>query len=112
MPTVVIKDAWAFAEPLAREDVRNEIKSLNKIKTTLSERITPEDYIIYPEIAVGGRVWFTRNDKATYDDTDSMYQGVEFASDVKPHFRVHCRIVMAKIGKRLHTLNLVDEFIT
>ncbi|KAJ2813150.1 hypothetical protein H4S07_000897 [Coemansia furcata] len=112
VPAVVIKDAWAFAERLAHEDVRNEIKLLNKIKTTLSERITPEDDIIYPEIVVGGQVLFTRNGGKTHDNTDSMYRGVEFASDMKPHFRVHRRIVMAQIGKRLHTLNSVDEFIT
>ncbi|KAJ2872008.1 hypothetical protein GGH93_004364 [Coemansia aciculifera] len=112
VPTVVIKDAWAFAERSISKDVRDEVKILNKIRTTLDDHIKPEDDIIYPKIVAGGRVWFKRNGNVIKDDSDTMYQVVKFADKDKPHFHVHRRIVMSQIGQRLHTLESVDEFIT
>ncbi|KAJ2865902.1 hypothetical protein GGH94_001899 [Coemansia aciculifera] len=112
VPTVVIKDAWAFSERSISKDVRDEVKMLNKIRATLDDHIKPEDDIIYPKIVAGGRVWFVHGRSRIEDSTDTLYQEVKFADKDTPHFRVHRRIVMSQIGQRLHTLESVDEFIT
>ncbi|KAJ2075199.1 hypothetical protein GGH13_000785 [Coemansia sp. S155-1] len=51
--TVVIKDAFAFAKPIASEDDRDEAKTPKKIRATF-ERNNP-DSILYAKIVVGGR---------------------------------------------------------
>ncbi|KAJ1916975.1 hypothetical protein LPJ71_001881 [Coemansia sp. S17] len=112
VPTVVIKDAWAFSERSTDEDVRDETKMLKKIRATLGEHIKPKDDIIYPKIVVGGRVSFERDGTSVEDNSDAMYLGIEFADKATLRFRVHRRIVMSQIGQRLHTLESVDEFIT
>ncbi|KAJ2075550.1 hypothetical protein IW146_001416 [Coemansia sp. RSA 922] len=112
VPTVVIKDAWAFAKRSISKDVRDETKMLKKIRATLGQHIKPEDDIIYPEIVVGGRVSFMSGRKRIEDNTKAMYQGSDLADRDPDRFRVHRRIVMSQIGKRLHTLESVDEFLT
>ncbi|KAJ2255355.1 hypothetical protein GGI13_001662 [Coemansia sp. RSA 455] len=112
VPTVVIKDAWAFSERSIDEDVRDETKMLKKIRATLGEHIKPDDDIIYPKIVVGGRVSFERDGTSVEDNSDAMYQGSNLADNATLRFRVHRRIVMSQIGQRLHTLESVDEFIT
>ncbi|KAJ1910776.1 hypothetical protein LPJ71_003103, partial [Coemansia sp. S17] len=112
VPSVVIKDAWAFSERSTDEDVRDETKMLKKIRATLGEHIKPEDDIIYPKIVVGGRVSFVLDRTRIEDNSDTMYLGIEFADKATLRFRVHRRIVMSQIGQRLHTLESVDEFIT
>ncbi|KAJ2252240.1 hypothetical protein GGI13_003398 [Coemansia sp. RSA 455] len=112
VPTVVIKDAWAFSERSTDEDIHDETKMLKKIRATLGEHIKPEDDIIYPEIVVGGRVSFVLDRTRIEDNSDTIYLGIEFADKATLRFRVHRRIVMSQIGQRLHTLESVDEFIT
>ncbi|KAJ2065051.1 hypothetical protein GGI17_000652, partial [Coemansia sp. S146] len=111
VPTVVIKDAWAFAECSISKDTRDETKMLKKIRATLDEHISPDDDIIYPKIVVGGRVSFVHG-RTIEDNTNTMYQWSDLAGKDSDHFRVHRRIVMLQIGQRLHTLESVDEFIT
>ncbi|KAJ2078157.1 hypothetical protein GGI16_007978, partial [Coemansia sp. S142-1] len=112
VPMMVIKDAWVFAKPSTREDVRDKTKMLKKIRAMLGEHIKPEDNIIYPEIVVGGRVSFVLDHARIEDNTKVMYQGSDLADKAMLCFRVHCCIIMSQIGQRLHTLELVDEFIT
>ncbi|KAJ2689047.1 hypothetical protein IWW39_001769 [Coemansia spiralis] len=73
IPEVVIKDSWAFANPDAAADTRDEAKTLKRIKSGLSERMDCDDIII-PEIIVGGRVRFELNGKWVEDNTATMYQ--------------------------------------
>ncbi|KAJ2335939.1 hypothetical protein GGI00_001100 [Coemansia sp. RSA 2681] len=110
-PTVVIKDAWAFAERSISKDARDEIKSLNKIKDKLAAR-KDELEIIIPEIAVGGRVWFEFGGKHIEDNTNSVYGLVLKKAKKDIPFRAHRRIVMSPIGKPLHTVESADEFAT
>ncbi|KAJ2055055.1 hypothetical protein GGI17_006750 [Coemansia sp. S146] len=110
--TVVIKDAWAFAERSISKDTRDETKMLKKIRATLDEHINPDDDIIYPKIVAGGRVSFMHGRTRIENNTNTMYQGSDLAGKDSDHFRVHRRIVMSQIGQRLHTLKSVDEFIT
>ncbi|KAJ2040220.1 hypothetical protein H4S03_001175 [Coemansia sp. S3946] len=73
--TVVIKDAFAFAKPIASEDDRDEVKTLKKIRATF-ERGNPGS-IIYAKIVVGGRVRFKRGGRIVEDTTSTMYPGVD-----------------------------------
>ncbi|KAJ2681265.1 hypothetical protein IWW39_006387, partial [Coemansia spiralis] len=111
-PNVVIKDAWAFAERSADEDICDEVKLLKKIRDVLSTSLSPKDNVTYPEIVVGGRVRFEQGDIDIKDNTDMMYQGVEFAGDDLPRFRVHRRIVLSQIGERIHSVKSVDKLVT
>ncbi|KAJ2485163.1 hypothetical protein IWW37_006018 [Coemansia sp. RSA 2050] len=111
-PKVVIKDAWAFAERLIDKDFRDEVKILRKIRDVLSVSLGAEDNVIYPEIVVGGRVWLSRGDVDIEDSTDTVYQGVKFADNSLPRFRVHRRIVLSQIGERLHSVGSVNELVT
>ncbi|KAJ2117777.1 hypothetical protein IW146_000476 [Coemansia sp. RSA 922] len=72
--TVVIKDAFAFAKPIASEDDRDEAKTPKKIRATF-ERNNP-DSILYAKIVVGGRVRFKRGGETIDDTTSTMYAGV------------------------------------
>ncbi|KAJ2061201.1 hypothetical protein GGI17_003236 [Coemansia sp. S146] len=108
IPTVVIKDSWAFSKRNASEDTRDEVRSLIKIKKGLIEKAAELDIII-PEIVAGGRVSFLRNDDWLEDNTDTVY-GPGKADG--PSFRTHRRIVMHPIGKPLHSTKSVAEFVT
>ncbi|KAJ2580695.1 hypothetical protein GGH95_002451, partial [Coemansia sp. RSA 1836] len=110
-PTVVIKDAWAFAEHSISTDTRDEIKSLNKIKDKLAAKKDELDIII-PEVKMGGRVWFDLSGEYTEDNTTSMYTGIVEKAKESPRFRAHRRIVMSPIGKPLHTVESAEEFVT
>ncbi|KAJ2019312.1 hypothetical protein GGI14_001686 [Coemansia sp. S680] len=73
--TVVIKDAFAFAKPIASEDDRDAVKTLKKIRATF-ERDNPGS-IIYAKIVVGGRVRFKRGSRIVEDTISTMYTGVD-----------------------------------
>ncbi|KAJ2031537.1 hypothetical protein H4S03_006582 [Coemansia sp. S3946] len=110
---VVIKDAFAFAKPIASEDDRDEVKTLKKIRATF-ERNNPNS-IIYAKIVVGGRVKFKRGGRIVEDTTSTMYPGVngellaKVSSDLL--FRAHRRIVMDTIGEPLRTAKTAKEFV-
>ncbi|KAJ2353393.1 hypothetical protein GGH92_000682, partial [Coemansia sp. RSA 2673] len=89
--TVVIKDAFAFAKPIASEDDRDEAKTPKKIRATF-ERNNP-DSILYAKIVVGGRVRFKRGGETIDDTTSTM------------------RIVMESIGEPLRTVKTAKEFV-
>ncbi|KAJ2833291.1 hypothetical protein GGI24_000903 [Coemansia furcata] len=112
--TVIIKDAFAIAKPQAREDDRDEVKTLKKIRDTF-EGNNPGD-IIYPKIVVGGRVRFEKGGQIVEDTTVTMYEGVDDRLlDIVtsgPLFRAHRRIVLESIGEPLRTAKTVKEFIT
>ncbi|KAJ2037483.1 hypothetical protein H4S04_007259 [Coemansia sp. S16] len=111
--TVVIKDAFAFAKPIASDDDRDEVKTLKKIRSTF-ERNNP-DSILYAKIVVGGRVRFKRGSRIVEDTTSTMYAGVDgellakVSSDLL--FRAHRRIVMDTIGEPLRTVKTAKEFV-
>ncbi|KAJ2258437.1 hypothetical protein GGI13_000610 [Coemansia sp. RSA 455] len=139
IPTVVIKDSWAFSKRNASDDACNEVSFLNKLKVGLSAQAAAKD-IIFPKIEVGGRVLFQRNGKWVEDNTDTMYGQGKFAedntntvhgpdkladdntdnvnglgeahSDDDPLFRAHRRIVMSPIGESLRSTKSVAEFVT
>ncbi|KAJ2871711.1 hypothetical protein GGH93_004605 [Coemansia aciculifera] len=108
IPTVVIKDTWAFSKRNAADDARDEVRSLIKIKEGLFEKAAELDIII-PEIVASGRVSFLRNDDWVEDNTDTVY-GLGKADD--PSFRAHRRIVMSPIGEPLRSTKSVAEFVT
>ncbi|KAJ2886673.1 hypothetical protein H4R27_000462 [Coemansia aciculifera] len=111
--TVVIKDAFAFAKPIASEDDRDEVKTLKKIREAFYDN-NPDD-IFYPEIVVGGRVKFKRGGQLVEDTTSTIYEGVNskllaiVSSDSL--FRAHRRIVMKSIGEPLRTIKTAKEFV-
>ncbi|KAJ2116762.1 hypothetical protein IW146_001274 [Coemansia sp. RSA 922] len=125
IPTVVIKDSWAFSKRNASDDACDEVRSLNKIKEGLSAQAAAKD-IIFPKIEAGGRVSFQRNGEWVEDTTDTMYgkdklaenntdtvNGLDEArSDDDPLFRAHRRIVMSPIGESLCSTKSVTEFVT
>ncbi|KAJ2040520.1 hypothetical protein IW146_000139 [Coemansia sp. RSA 922] len=139
IPTVVIKDSWAFSKRNASDDACDEVRSLNKIKEGLSAQAAAKD-IIFPKIEAGGRVSFQRNGEWVEDNTDMMYgQGKlvednadttnelsklaennadnvnelgKAPSDDGPLFRAHRRIVMSPIGEPLCSTKSVAEFVT
>ncbi|KAJ2748692.1 hypothetical protein GGI19_006005 [Coemansia pectinata] len=111
--TVVIKDAFAFAKPIASEDDRDEVKTLKKIREAFYDN-NPDD-IFYPKIVVGGRVKFKRGSQLVEDTTSTIYEGVNskllaiVSSDSL--FRAHRRIVMKSIGEPLRTIKTAKEFV-
>ncbi|KAJ2057868.1 hypothetical protein GGI17_005406 [Coemansia sp. S146] len=107
-PAVVIKDSWAFSKHNADDDARDEVRSFDKVKKGLLEKAAELDIII-PEIVVGGRVSFQRNEEWVEDNTDTVY-GVGEADDLS--FRAHRRIVMRPIGEPLRSTKSVAEFVT
>ncbi|KAJ2869977.1 hypothetical protein GGH93_005922 [Coemansia aciculifera] len=111
--TVVIKDAFAFAKPIASEDDRDEVKTLKKIRETFHDN-NPDD-ILYPKIVVGGRVKFKRGGQFVKDNTSTIYEGVskELLAIVSSDslFRAHRRIVMESIGEPLRTVKTAKEFV-
>ncbi|KAJ2114089.1 hypothetical protein IW146_003362 [Coemansia sp. RSA 922] len=125
VPTVVIKDSWAFSKRNASDYACDEVRSLNRIKEGLSAQAVAKD-IIFPKTETGGRVSFQRNGKWVEDNTDTMYgQGKlaeddadtvhglgEARSDDDPLFRAHRRIVMSPIGESLCSTKSVAEFVT
>ncbi|KAJ2833377.1 hypothetical protein GGI24_000872 [Coemansia furcata] len=112
--TVIIKDSFAIAKPQAREDDRDEVRTLKKIRDTF-EGNNPHD-IIYPKIVVGGRVRFEKGDRIVEDTTVTMYESVDdrLLDMVTggPLFRTHRRIVLESIGEPLRTAKTVKEFVT
>ncbi|KAJ2075638.1 hypothetical protein GGH13_000474, partial [Coemansia sp. S155-1] len=125
VPTVVIKDSWAFSKRNASDYACDEVRSLNRIKEGLSAQAVAKD-IIFPKTETGGRVSFQRNGKWVEDNTDTMYgQGKlaeddadtvhglgEARSDDDPLFRAHRRIVMSPIGESLCSTKSVAKFVT
>ncbi|KAJ2254568.1 hypothetical protein GGI13_002086, partial [Coemansia sp. RSA 455] len=137
IPTVVVKDSWAFSKRNASDDACDEVSFLNKIKEGLSAQAAAKD-IIFPKIEAGGRVSFRRNGKWVEDNTDTMYglgklaeantddvnelgkladdntdnvNGLgEARSENDPFFRAHRRIVMSPIGESLRSTKSVAEF--
>ncbi|KAJ2813037.1 hypothetical protein H4S07_000972 [Coemansia furcata] len=111
IPMVVIKDSWAFSKCNAADDTRDEVRSLKKIKESLSVHTADKDIII-PEIVVGGCVSFQQNGEWIKDTTSTVYQLSEADSSDDSYFRAHRRIVMSPIGEALHTTKSVAEFVT
>ncbi|KAJ2256605.1 hypothetical protein GGI13_001137 [Coemansia sp. RSA 455] len=111
--TVIIKDAFAIAKPIASEDDHDEVKTLKKIRATF-ERNNP-DSILYAKIVVGGRVRFKRGGRIVEDIISTTCAGVskdllaKVFSDLR--FRAHRRIVMDTIGESLQTVKTAKEFV-
>ncbi|KAJ2823444.1 hypothetical protein GGI24_003677, partial [Coemansia furcata] len=92
IPTVVIKDSWAFSKCNAADDTRDET--------------------IIPEIMVGGRVSFQQNGEWIKDTTSTVYQLSEADSSNDSYFQAHHHIIMSPIGEALRTTKSVAEFVT
>ncbi|KAJ1814612.1 hypothetical protein LPJ60_005987, partial [Coemansia sp. RSA 2675] len=99
IPEVVIKDSWAFANPDSAADTRDEVKTLKRIKSGLSEHMDRDDIII-PEIIVGGRVRFELNGKWVEDNIATMYQQCE--TDGTASAQLQPGEIEDNIGARLH----------
>ncbi|KAJ2104280.1 hypothetical protein GGI09_000197 [Coemansia sp. S100] len=111
--TVVIKDAFAFAKPIASKDDRDEVKMLKKIWDTFKH--DNPDRTLYAKIMVGSRMRFKRGGRIVEDTISTMYPGVDgellakVSSDLL--FRAHRRIVMDIIGKPLQTVKTAKDFV-
>ncbi|KAJ1972876.1 hypothetical protein H4R35_004434, partial [Dimargaris xerosporica] len=115
-PTVFIKDAWPVASASAvDDDLRNEIVLLRHIRQQFS--CQKDLNVPYPQLEMGGTVWQYNHGQWEQDDAITAYGNFEAALPPKdpestvPVYRVHRRMVMTPIARRLDTLKNFNELI-
>ncbi|KAJ1981830.1 hypothetical protein H4R34_001931 [Dimargaris verticillata] len=113
-PELFIKDGWpAVILDAAGNDPRNEILLLHRIHNHVS-RHGPD--VLYQKLKMGGIVWQRYHGNWAQDDTTSAYGYIEAArppldSDSSLVRRVHRRIVITPLAKRLDMLEDFNQFI-
>ncbi|KAJ1973014.1 hypothetical protein H4R35_004353 [Dimargaris xerosporica] len=115
-PTVFIKDAWPVASTSAADDdLRNEIVLLRHIRQQFSRQKGLG--LPYPQLEMGGTVRQCNHGQWEQDDATTAYGNFEAALPPKdpesavPIHRVHRRMVMTPIARRLDTLKNFNELI-
>ncbi|KAJ1974464.1 hypothetical protein H4R35_003599 [Dimargaris xerosporica] len=115
-PTMFIKDAWPVASVnAADDDLRNEIVLLRHIRQQFSGKDDPG--VPYPQLEMGGTVRQCNHGQWEQDDAATAYGNFEAALPPKdpesavPVYRVHRRMVMTPIARRLDTLKNFNELI-
>ncbi|KAJ1979826.1 hypothetical protein H4R35_001365 [Dimargaris xerosporica] len=114
--TVFIKDAWPVASTSAADDdLRNEIVLLRHIRQQFSSQKGLN--LPYPQLEMGGTVRQCNHGQWEQDDATTAYGNFEAALPPKdpesavPVYRVHRRMVMTPIARRLDTLKNFNELI-
>ncbi|KAJ1978673.1 hypothetical protein H4R35_001804 [Dimargaris xerosporica] len=113
-PTV-FKDAWPVASTSAADDdLRNEIVLLRHIHQQFSRK---DPGVPYPQLEMGGTVRQCNHGQWEQDDATTAYGNFEAVlppqdpESPAPVHRVHRRMVMTPIARRLRTLNNYYELI-
>lgn len=88
---------------------------MNLIDQKLGNGIAKDLDITYPKMEAGGRVAFRRDGSRGLqeDTTHQIFHGLTFGiEDFTLPCRAHKRFAVSPVGKRMHTINSVNKFLT
>ncbi|KAJ2393797.1 hypothetical protein GGI23_004954 [Coemansia sp. RSA 2559] len=107
---VVIKDSWSLPRDRKNEitavDAPDETQNLILIREKLENETID---FVYPRVVCGGSVKLRVGNNYVTDDTANVYE--YDGSEKQELFRVHRRIVMAPVGRHIHSVENEAELV-